>query len=468
MHRHICGEFCILGTTAAFALRDSGGSFDLAHATGNAVKLPSILPKLFLQKSLKQSGNDCRTGELGTAAHALDFAATQADRRRSENILFLRLPVTEAPSFRLTEELLQTPETIRQSRRLAVLQDQLQVANRRASGPFSHPFATRGSLTKLRDQIRDVSRVADAVMLNAEAAGVHRVNELCADLRCLLQTQQRWTDRLENQIWRLESQASLMRRLQRLLLDRSPGNDLLWELCEVIARETQALPSGLFLLPEPGHRVLLAPDHLSSRVSWSVEQARLAVFSGVTLLPEVRGADIVAQALHAASAELLEFAGRDREMSVFAEPLWMRRAAIAGAPEDVVRLIKLAGTVLTATDTLSQTAVDRVAPPAIEEFYGGLSVAIAADSIPAQDLELAQAICEALGLPFTSPLPRVVGRQSIDDAAIVLTHKLRWHNGTTDEFAEPLQSTRARMKRPHFAASNSPAGSLVLFAREEK
>ncbi|MEI6540983.1 MAG: hypothetical protein WCO86_15885, partial [Planctomycetota bacterium] len=59
-------------------------------------------------------------------------------------------------------------------------------------------------------------------------------------------------------------------------------------------------------------------------------------------------------------------------------------------------------------------------------------------------------------------------RQSIGDEAIVLPHKLRWHNAKTDEFVEPLQSTRARMKRPHFAATNSPAGSLVLFAREEK
>ena len=373
----------------------------------------------------------------------------------------------EAPCLRLAEEFVQTPETMRRSRRLGVLQDQLQLANRRAAGPFSHPFSTRGSLSKLREQIRDVSRVADAVMLNAESASDHRITELCADLRSLLLTQQRWTDRLENQIWRLESQASLMRRLQRLLVDRSPGNDRLWELCEAIARETQALPSGLLLLPEPGHRVLLANDHMSARAAWSLEQARLAVFSGVTLLPDVRGADIVAQTLQASSTDLLEIAGRDHDTSVFAESLWLQRPAIAGPTEDVSRLINLAGTVLKATDTLSQTALDRIVPPAIEEFYGGLSVSIEAGSLAEEDMTMARAICHALGLPFTNPQTNIVAPAATDDAAIVLTHKLRWHDGTTNDAAERPQSTRARMKRPHFAATNSPAPSLTLFAREE-
>ena len=124
--------------------------------------------------------------------------------------------MTEAPSLRLAEGLEQDPETLRRSRRLEILQDQLQRANRRAAGPFSHPYATRGSLSKLREQIRDVSRVADAVLLNAESASDQRISELCGDLRALLQTQQRWTDRLENQIWRLESQSSLMQRLKQL------------------------------------------------------------------------------------------------------------------------------------------------------------------------------------------------------------------------------------------------------------
>ncbi len=375
--------------------------------------------------------------------------------------------MTEAPCLRLADEFVQTPETMRRSRRLEILQDQLQRANRRAAGPFSHPFATRGSLSKLREQIRDVSRVTDAVMLNAESASDQRVNELCGDLRSLLQTQQRWTDRLENQIWRLESQASLMRRLQQLLLERSPANDRLWELCEAVARETQALPSGLLLLPEPGQRVLLAHEHVSSRAAWSLEQARLAVYSAVTLLPDVRGADIVALTLHASSLHLLEFSGRDYEASVFAEPLWMQRLAIAGPNEVLSRLINAAGHVLAETDTLSLNAGDKIVPPAIAEFYGGLAIAFEAKIVGDQDLEMAHAICRALGLPVSNLQSRLADSPATDDAAIVLTHKLRWHEGTSGAAAEQPQSARPRMRRPHFAASNSPTTSLTLFAREE-
>ena len=375
--------------------------------------------------------------------------------------------MTEAPCLRLAEEFVQTPETMRRSRRLEVLQDQVHRTNRRAAGPFSHPFATRGSLSKLREQIRDVSRVTDAVMLNAESASEQRINDLCGDIRSLLQTQQRWTDRLENQIWRLESQASLMRRLQQLLLDRSPGNDRLWELCETIARETQALPSGLLLLPEPGHRVLLAHDHVASRAAWSLEHARLAVFSAVTLLPDVRGADVVAHTLQAASLHLLEFAGTDYDASVFAEPDWMRRVAVTGPTEEVMRLINVAGHVLTATETLSLTAVDHIVPPAIEEFYGGLCVANEMNTIADKDLAMAHAVCRALGLPVRNPPTSRIDPVAIDDAAIVLTHKLRWHDGTSNEAAEQPQPNRPRMRRPHFPAAKSPTTSLTLFAREE-
>ncbi len=375
--------------------------------------------------------------------------------------------MTEAPCLRLAEEFVQTPESLRRSRRLEVLQDQLQRVNRRAAGPFSHPFATCGSLSKLREQIRDVSRVTDAVMLNAESASDQRMHELCSDLRSLLQTQQRWTDRLENQIWRLESQVSLMRRLQQLLLDPSPRNDRLWELCEVIARETQALPSGLLLLPEPGHRVLLTPDHVSSRASWSLEQARLAAFSAVTLLPDVRGADIVAQTLHASSLSLLEFAGQDHAMSVFSEPLWMHRAAIAGPTDEVSRLIHLAGVVLTATDTLSLNSVDHIVPPAIEEFYAGLSGAIETNSFPDEDTAMARAICLSLGLPGATSRTTSAGPSATDDAAIVLTHKLRWHDGAAHDSASQHTLPRSRMRRPHFAAPDAAAPALSLFVRED-
>jgi hypothetical protein len=356
---------------------------------------------------------------------------------------------------------------MRRSRRLEILQDQLHRANRRAAGPFSHPFANRGLLSKLREQIRDVSRVTDAVLLNAESANDQRLDDLCSDVRSLLQTQQRWTDRLENQIWRLESQASLMRRLQQLLLDRSPANDRLWELCEAIARDTQALPSGLLLLPEPGQCVLLTRDHVSSRAAWSLEQARLAVYSAVTLLPDVRGADIVAQTLQASSLQLLELVGRDHEASVFAEPLWMQRSAIAGPPREVSRIINVAGQILAATETLSLTAADNIVPPAIEEFYAGLAFAFEAKIANDQDLKMARAICLALGLPVRNSGSNLADSQATDDAAIVLTHKLRWHDGASNEVAEKSPSARPRIRRPHFAAANSPTTSLTLFAREE-
>jgi len=374
--------------------------------------------------------------------------------------------VTKSTCLRLVEEFAKTPDTARRLRRMANLQDQLHRAHRRAAGPFSHPFATRGSLSKLREQIRDVSRVADAVLLNSESASEHRINDLCRDLKSLLQTQQRWTARLGNQIWRLESQASLMRRLQQRLLDRSPGSDCLWELCETIARETQALPSGLLLLPEPGQRILLSKNCVTSPVSWSLEQARLAVFSGVTLLPDVRGADIVAQTLQASSSQLLEFAGRDYGASVFAESGWIQRAAFAGPTEKMARLIRMAGHVLLATDSLSLTAVDRIAAPAIEEFYGSLSVSIEARFTADEDIEMAHAICHALGLPIAKSQPVRVNPTAIDDAAIVLTHKLRWHDGNLSSSTQQPVSSESRMRRPHFAATGPSKTSLTVFVQE--
>ena len=375
--------------------------------------------------------------------------------------------MTDAPCLRLAEESAQTPEMVRRLRRLENLQDQFHRAHRRAAGPFSHPFATHGSLSKLREQIRDVSRVADAVLLNSESASDHRIDDLCSDLKSLMMSQQSWTKCLENEIWRLESQASMMRQLQQLLLEQSPGSDRLWELCEAIARETQSLPSGLLLLPEPGHQVNLSKDHIASRASWSLEQARLAVFSGVTLLPDVRGSDIVAQTLQASSSHLLEFAGRDYDASVFAEARWNKRAAIAGPTEEMVRLIRMAGHVLSATEALSLTAADKIVPPAIEEFYGGISVPLEANFTVDADIEMAHAICYALGLPCAKSQPDPVGEAVTDDAAIVLTHKLRWHDGTLSDSTQQPALTRSPKRRPHFAATGPSKTSLTVFAREE-
>ena len=376
--------------------------------------------------------------------------------------------MSEASTLLLSEENLQTPQTMRRTRRLEVLQDQLQRANRRAAGPFSHPFAVRGTLAKLSEQIRDVSRVSDAVMLNAESASDQRVNEICSDIRSLLQTQQRWTDRLENQIWRLESQTSLMKKLHKLLQDRSPGNDRMWELCETIARETQALPTGLMLLPEPGHQILISNDSVTSRVSWSIEQARLAVFAAVTVLPNVRGADIVAWTLHAASSHLLEFAGRDIDTSVFSESLWTQRDVIASPNQKQLRLIEQAGNVLSATDSLSLTAQDLIVPPAIEDFYREQLATIASSSLSDEDLAMAHAICNALGVSVANTnSQRAFDATAVDEAAIVLTHKLRWHDGEPSNSAKPVGKSRTRNRRPHFAASSGAGTALTVFARED-
>ncbi len=370
----------------------------------------------------------------------------------------------------MSDEKLQAPETMRCTRRIEVLQDELQRANRRAAGPFSHPFAVRGTLAKLSEQIRDVSRVTDAVMLNAESADNQRVDEICSDIRSLLQTQQRWTDRLENQIWRLESQTSLVRRLQKLLQDRSPGNDHMWKLCETIARETQALPTGLLLLPEPGHQVLLSNDSVTSRVSWSIEQARLAVFAAVTVLPNVRGADIVARTLHAASSHLLEFAGRDADTSsVFSESHWTQRDAIANPNQQQLRLIEQAGNVLSATDSLSLTARDLIVPPPIEDFYRGLSATVASTSLTGEDLKMAHAICNALGVSVAntnSPSDDSVAVVA-DEAAIVLTHKLRWHDGEPSNSAKPGGGFCSRIRRPNFAATGGAGAALTVFLKED-
>ena len=103
-----------------------------------------------------------------------------------------------------SQKYLGSAESLNRSRRLSLLREQLVRENRRSAAPFSHPLASRGPLQTLCHQIRDVSRIADAIAISADSASDTRLQELCTDLRRLLQTQQRWTERLENQIWRLE------------------------------------------------------------------------------------------------------------------------------------------------------------------------------------------------------------------------------------------------------------------------
>ncbi len=376
--------------------------------------------------------------------------------------------MTEIPCLRLAADLTHNSETLRRSRRLEILRDQFRQANRRAAGPFSHPFATRGSLAKLREQIRDVSRIIDAVLLNAESASDQRFSELFGDLSGLLQTQERWTDRLENQIWRLESQSSLLQRLRQVLGQQPPSDKELWSLCEVVARETQALPTGLLLLPEPGHGLLLPTDDVPARCAAVLEQARLAVFTAMKLLPDERGADIVAQTLHAASSHLLRLVDRNRDSSVFAQSQWQQRAAIAIPTVETLQLIKVAGHFLTVAETLSNSAVDHIAPPAIPEFFAGLHEAIDRNpEISGSEIEMAHAVCEALGLTDVRAGTSRIDDEPAADTAIVLTHKLRWHDAESSDGKSASVFRPAHSRRPHFPATGLPTTTLTVFARED-
>ena len=378
------------------------------------------------------------------------------------------VPVTEVPCLRLAADLAHNPESLRRSRRLEVLRDQFRQANRRAAGPFSHPFATRGSLAKLREQIRDVSRIIDAVLLNTESASDQRFGDLCGDLGGLLQTQQRWTDRLENQIWRLESQSSLLQRLRQVLVEQPPSDKELWSLCEVVARDTQALPTGLLLLPEPGHGLLLPTDDVPARCAAAIEQARLAVFTAMKLLPDVRGAEIVAQTLHAASSNLLRLAGQDHDSSVFAQSQWRQRAPIANPTGEMLKLIKVAGHFLTVAESFSKSTVDHIAPPAIPDFFGGLHEVIERNpEVSEPDIKMAHAVCEALGLADARAGTSRIDDASNHDAAIVLTHKLRWHDAESSDDKSARASRPAHARRPHFSTKGLSTTTLTVFARED-
>ncbi len=365
------------------------------------------------------------------------------------------------------------------SRRLALLREQLLRENRRSAGPFSHPLANRGSLWNLREQIRDVSRIADAVFTNADSATDGRLQELCTDLRRLLQTQQRWTERLENQIWRLESQTALMRRLHHSLLQGSPGTDQIWELCELIARETQAIPDGLLLLPEPGLSIALPTDGVNHLAAFSIEQARLCVFTAMTLLPDVRGADLVAGAFHAsANRILLQNPQQTSDTKGISLHSFAHQIA-AGTPrrtvsEESQRLIDVTADFSLHLEQSAKETSAPIAPPVIQEFYG----AMAARWANSQDLQesssqMARSFCKALGLSdiasanSLSAEPRAGGDSDGEaDERLVLSHKLRWHQPEREVATnEPTSVPHGkRLRRPNFLKPAAESPRLSVFA----
>ncbi len=208
------------------------------------------------------------------------------------------------------------------ARRLQALREQLRKLNRRSSGPFSHQLARRGPLSRLRDHICDLSRLADAAILSAESAHRRHSETLVKDLRLLLKALQSWTERLENQIWRLESQSMWSSRLDAVVSEKPIQTESLVRFCDDIARETLSIPNGLLLLPEPGLPISASAqaglvsqigtlegrlDSASSGNSnspahatdsgWSVEQIRVSVFSAGLLLPEMRAIQVATAAL---------------------------------------------------------------------------------------------------------------------------------------------------------------------------
>lgn len=385
-------------------------------------------------------------------------------------------PCLTAPS----QKYLGSAESLNRSRRLSLLREQLVRENRRSAAPFSHPLAIRGPLQTLCNQIRDVSRIADAVALNADSASDGRVQELCADLRRLLQTQQRWTERLENQIWRLESQGKLMRRLQQVLQMGSPGTDQLWELCELIARETQALPDGLLLLPEPGHRIAVAQEGTNVFTANTIEKARLCIFAGMSILPDVRGADLAAATFQACLHHQPGWFPATSETSADTNPgaafERFRTLEIPGRSRplssDGLRLVDLASEFSDQLELHSLKANDKLVPPPIREYYSELAASWPSTILHDESSrEMARSMCSALGL--SEPVNSVAQRFDEDgDDKLVLFHKLRWHDGETSNETErdssvPSQGFSPRpaktIRRPRFLPSMGGQGAGVPF-----
>ncbi len=371
-------------------------------------------------------------------------------------------------------------ESLNRSRRLSLLREQLVRENRRSAAPFSHPLASRGLLHSLCNQIRDVSRIADAIAISADSASEGRLQELCSDLRRLLQTQQRWTERLENQIWRLETQGKLMRRLQQVLQHGSPGTDQIWELCELIARQTQAIPEGILLLPEPGHRFTIAQDGSNGFAARTIEKARLCVFAGMSILPDVRGAELVAATflscinqqtgLFPGSPDTLLDADLQAIQQLFGV---LEESSIARRlSSDGVRLVNVATDFPEQIEQHDLKAAEHLVPPSIREYYSALT-----KSWPSSlhrdeaSQEMARSLCSALGL--TEPADSIARTYDKDgDEELVLFQKLRWYEGETSSkseenssfdsssFAEQPSKT---IRRPRFLQSASTAGAGARF-----
>ncbi|MBL8815301.1 MAG: hypothetical protein JNL58_04680 [Planctomyces sp.] len=324
-------------------------------------------------------------------------------------------------------------------RRLESLRNQLTAQNRRATGPFSHPLAKLGPLQKLREHIRDLSRLADAAILNAEASSPERMQTLINDLKMLLQTQQSWTDRLENQIWRLESQAKWQNQLLELIRSENLNPCDLGEFCSGLAGETTSLPSGILLLPEPG--LSFAPERAfvgwSRSLSWTVEMARISAFTASSLHPDLAGDHLVRSALLASIHSAKDVSEDIHQTDSFRQVIQICVDSQQPVAHSVSNLVQLVRRFMLLIEDVSLSSQDRLIPPELVDLYSRScrqlsSVTHVADSgnkdvtSGCRDFEttgsMVQEFVKSIGLTNLEKAAFAVGESTI------LTHKLRWHD----------------------------------------
>lgn len=378
---------------------------------------------------------------------------------------YLRLTVLQAthPSFTSSGNLNQSWD-----RRLESLRNQLTTQNRRATGPFSHPLARLGPLQKLREHIRDLSRLADAAILNAESSSPERMQTLTNDLKALLQTQQSWTDRLENQIWRLESQAKWQSQLLRLVKQENLTACDLGDFCTSLAGEASSLPSGILLLPEPG--LSFAPIRSftgwSKSLSWTVEMARISVFTASSLCPEIGGGQLVSNAL-LASIESNDYpAGGPSESGAFREAIRICSESSAAPDRQVPGLMRIVRRFMSLIEDVSVSTRDRLIPPELIDLYSRscrqlYSLSEASESemgrvSAGQDVAIIDAFMKRIGLTIPESMSSSVGESTI------LTHRLRWHDAESLQPGDgPVYDSRPRGRTPFSTPAPRPRLALI-------
>jgi hypothetical protein len=345
--------------------------------------------------------------------------------------------------------------------RIEQLRDELRRQNRRAAGPFSHPLAARGPLKKLREHICDLSRLADAALLNAESAESHRIPTLTKDLQILLQTQQVWTDRLENQIWRLESQSMWQHQLCEVLSERPLSHQSILRVCTSLTRETLAMPSGAMLLPEPGLPATLSvPETLRGALGRFVEQIRYAVLLAGRLLPDVPAAEVAARMLQL-SVMQPEFkaAIAAEDSATLAQAIEELGTIEFGDPSEQ-RIFAVTNQVLSTIDHASVSAADCLIPPLIQEFYSRACCSLV-DANAADPCMMTVTMLRCLSLEAPHSCPDPASREN-HPSATILTHKLRWHDGRSGNATAP------KLRSSFSQTRNVPAILSLIGASDEE